>query len=42
MKDHYLRASAELRTLVIDRSADNRLIMAMVTKEVEEVAEGGP
>ena len=35
MKDHYLRTSAELRTLVIVRSADNRLLTAVVTKEVE-------
>ena len=34
MQDHYLRTSAELRTLAIATSADNELLTSVVTKEV--------
>ena len=34
MKDHYLQASEDLRTMVIIRSANDTLLTAMVMKEV--------
>ena len=34
MKDHYIRTSAELRTLTIATSADKELLTSVVTKKV--------
>ena len=35
MKDHYLWTSAELHTLAITQSVDNKMLMSVATKEVE-------